>query len=458
MTTTLAIHHLGLKGAGDATLFVALRDGAVIWSLLCDGGLAREAQTVVIPKVAAALGGTQLTAIVSTHYDADHLGGISELLATSQLAGPMTLLLDRGAPTSLLRRDARTTVVGNKRRLLGYAFTLRGPGTATRARYLAIVPRIADPAPTYVPAAPPRSTAAVITDPPLGKAPDPTSWRFTSPTKPYEQAGFCSPGWLISTQGTADALNAPLAGTSISVTIIAANRAIRQQNQPPVMVAFEPMTGLSEEELAASLENQGCLALLVRFGSFTYYCPGDLESPQEAALIAPNGYLAGQRIHAMKLSHHGSTSASAPSFLAAVKPLVAIASNGISNIYGHPAIGGLASDVPGQLDADQWSGTPSTLLGYFMTGWFYGSNLRGHLTLDELYNGAVDPETNARISAWRARVAGSRETSSAGDILLTVTASTATGDPEGFEVQWRDAYFEAMERRFYAIDGTARRG
>jgi competence protein ComEC len=61
---------------------------------------------------------------------------------------------------------------------------------------------------------------------------------------------------------------------------------------------------------------------------------GDLEAPQEAALVEREG--AGLRAQLLQVPHHGSRTSSTSAFLDAVAPHTAIVQAGYRNRYGHP--------------------------------------------------------------------------------------------------------------------------
>ena len=69
------------------------------------------------------------------------------------------------------------------------------------------------------------------------------------------------------------------------------------------------------------------------FGKVAFLFTGDAGKQAEAGMLA-----AGEDVQAqiLKVGHHGSSSASSPAFLAAVKPQVAIYCCGVGNSYGHP--------------------------------------------------------------------------------------------------------------------------
>lgn len=80
--------------------------------------------------------------------------------------------------------------------------------------------------------------------------------------------------------------------------------------------------------------NENSLVLRFGYGNTTFLMMGDAGRETEASLLA-----SGQSLKAdvLKVGHHGSSSASSPAFLDAVKPKVAIYSAGINNKYNHPA-------------------------------------------------------------------------------------------------------------------------
>jgi competence protein ComEC len=80
--------------------------------------------------------------------------------------------------------------------------------------------------------------------------------------------------------------------------------------------------------------NDRSLVLQVELGSTAVLLTGDVERAGEAALLA-----AGRdrlRSAVLKVPHHGSSTSSSPSFVAAVAPRVAIASLGFDNRFGFP--------------------------------------------------------------------------------------------------------------------------
>ena len=79
--------------------------------------------------------------------------------------------------------------------------------------------------------------------------------------------------------------------------------------------------------------NEGSLVLRLVYGEVAFLFTGDAGHAAEAGMLAAGDDLQAQ---ILKVGHHGSSSASSPEFLAAVKPEVTIYSCGVGNSYGHP--------------------------------------------------------------------------------------------------------------------------
>ena len=80
--------------------------------------------------------------------------------------------------------------------------------------------------------------------------------------------------------------------------------------------------------------NEGSVVLLMSAGACRVLLTGDLGAPGEAVLVAALGdSLRAELLHA---GHHGSRHSSSASFLARVRPRIAIVSSGAGNRYGHP--------------------------------------------------------------------------------------------------------------------------
>jgi competence protein ComEC len=86
--------------------------------------------------------------------------------------------------------------------------------------------------------------------------------------------------------------------------------------------------------------NENAVVVRVEFGGFRALFPGDAGLPMEAARATDVGWTT-----VLKVSHHGSRSATGPSWLAALTPRVCVVSVGV-NTFGQPA-----ADVLRSLDA-----------------------------------------------------------------------------------------------------------
>ena len=102
--------------------------------------------------------------------------------------------------------------------------------------------------------------------------------------------------------------------------------------------------------------NQGSLVLRLPYGNVAFLFTGDAGQEAEAGMSG-----AGETLQAqiLKVGHHGSHSASSPSFLSVVEPQVAIYSSGVGNSYDHPHQETLAAlaDVGAQVYGTDQNGT-----------------------------------------------------------------------------------------------------
>ncbi|MCA1567553.1 MAG: ComEC/Rec2 family competence protein [Acidobacteria bacterium] len=97
-----------------------------------------------------------------------------------------------------------------------------------------------------------------------------------------------------------------------------------------VDVLWPPRAGEATQALSA---NDDSLVLRVRYGARVFLLTGDIERDAEAALVAARDDL---RSDVVKVAHHGSRTSSTQSFVAAVRPSVAVVSVGLSSPFGHP--------------------------------------------------------------------------------------------------------------------------
>lgn len=80
--------------------------------------------------------------------------------------------------------------------------------------------------------------------------------------------------------------------------------------------------------------NEGSLIARLDYGETSFLFTGDAPASTERLLLAT--LPAALDVDILKVGHHGSKTSSAPAFLAAVTPEMAVISSGASNRYGHP--------------------------------------------------------------------------------------------------------------------------
>ncbi|MCR4277821.1 MAG: MBL fold metallo-hydrolase [Candidatus Berkelbacteria bacterium] len=80
-------------------------------------------------------------------------------------------------------------------------------------------------------------------------------------------------------------------------------------------------------------QNATSVVMFWQYGSETFLLTGDAETPQEQEMIA-RGVL--RHANILKVSHHGSHTASSEEFLKIVNPEITAISVGKGNSYGHP--------------------------------------------------------------------------------------------------------------------------
>jgi competence protein ComEC len=85
---------------------------------------------------------------------------------------------------------------------------------------------------------------------------------------------------------------------------------------------------------AGELLNDHSVVLRLTDGRVSFLLAGDIEADVEQELVESGSLLAAT---VLKVPHHGSITSSSLSWLAAVKPQVAVISVGADNRFGHPA-------------------------------------------------------------------------------------------------------------------------
>ncbi|MEE8059520.1 MAG: MBL fold metallo-hydrolase [Pseudomonadales bacterium] len=305
MAWSLEIHHLDVN-QGDSTLIVArdpnqVQDQNQVRSCLIDGGLGQEANGIhnYITQVLGNNG--TLDVMVATHFDADHFGGLRQLLGTNRDAYRYTSIYDQGQQgqwrvISQRRGGGREHVMvggnGADNGYLNYTHNIQNIGSRTR-----------------------------VTE---------TVYPLVNGIENVATAE--KPDWMVGQEILWGPLVLP--GNAPTITGIAANQYVAQAGGGNV----EHPRGQGS---ADTLKNAKSLAFLVEFNNFRYYIGGDIETTQEDGSNNDGimHYLnqtdddAG-RVHAMKCSHHGSQHSSSQNFIIRLRPKAAFMSCGIGNNYG----------------------------------------------------------------------------------------------------------------------------
>ncbi len=102
----------------------------------------------------------------------------------------------------------------------------------------------------------------------------------------------------------------------------------------PATIGGVTVDAITPEPAHAESNNNSSLVIRLELGRSSFLFTGDIEAPGEAALEASGRNL---RAAVLKVPHHGSTTSSTPAFIAAVRPIVAVISDGYRNRFHFPA-------------------------------------------------------------------------------------------------------------------------
>lgn len=97
-----------------------------------------------------------------------------------------------------------------------------------------------------------------------------------------------------------------------------------------ILSSLAPEKGVTYEN-----KNAASLVLSVSYGEFDLLLTGDMEKEGERRLLENRGLLS-EAIEVLKVSHHGSYTASSEEFISALRPCISVISCGKDNRYGHP--------------------------------------------------------------------------------------------------------------------------
>jgi beta-lactamase superfamily II metal-dependent hydrolase len=382
MVWSLRIHHIDVVASGDATLIVARNDGvgpghvAQTRCALIDGGRLMAAASVDA-YVAAQVANVDVIAV--THYDIDHVNGILGLLnmvaaAPAGVATPYdnALIFDQGEPAvddNTYQQYLNAVAAAGLTRVTRAVSS--DPPVPVKVRLgaavvPAVVPNVHTPLQTYLVNGVPAIFGVININPPA-----PLAVPIGAALGPAATVGWWHPYWLVGREILwTDQAGEPIAPASPgapTITCIAVNRYVRTG---PLTAAYRA-AGL----LAPTVKNEKSLAFEVRFGNFRYYVGGDIENFQETTIAA---YLnqadtLAERVQVIKTSHHGANTATAPAFVARMRPQAAMISCGLANQYGHPTATTLHT-----LDGLNGLGAPVRQpVNYYLTGYLFPGQVMG---------------------------------------------------------------------------------
>lgn len=116
----------------------------------------------------------------------------------------------------------------------------------------------------------------------------------------------------------------------------AGSRLIYMQAGDSIQIDGVDWQCLNPEQKAYLDKNAGSLVFSMTYKEFDMLFTGDMNEQVEQRLLK-EGVLQGRSIEVIKVSHHGSATASSQEFLSQIKPETSIVSVAERNRYGHPA-------------------------------------------------------------------------------------------------------------------------
>jgi competence protein ComEC len=137
---------------------------------------------------------------------------------------------------------------------------------------------------------------------------------------------------VLAMQPQAELLSSIEAGNALQ-TLRPAKRCVAGQHWEWDGVQFDVLHPQAQDYDRTSKSNAMSCVLRISNGAQTALLVGDIEQPQEAALVEQ-----GVDLHAdvLLVPHHGSKTSSSAAFLDAVAPRIAIVQSGYRNRFGHP--------------------------------------------------------------------------------------------------------------------------
>ncbi|HAP58608.1 MAG TPA: hypothetical protein DCR93_03520 [Cytophagales bacterium] len=303
----LSVHHNALKSNGDCTLILAIKEenGAAVFvrAILIDGGFQVDYEENIRFFLNQYLpGGYPLNALVVTHYDKDHVGGITAILKdrNARLANGARLY-DQGKPNPAQAPEPIDS--GSKRkRQVPITFSGSGENGPYNSYKEAIEKRNTSQDWNHVN----RVSQMVLSL----NSPEGFSSALT------EEGYFPAPHLIGQEILWGD--GAPPDPLAPTVEIVAANAYVKVAGGA---ISYEPGDSINLQSDEA--KNRRSLGLLLRFRNFKYFIGGDMESSQEDKLA---GFLG--NVDVLRTSHHGSDKSTSKDFLNDLSPAAAIISCG----------------------------------------------------------------------------------------------------------------------------------
>ncbi len=101
-----------------------------------------------------------------------------------------------------------------------------------------------------------------------------------------------------------------------------------------VLAPIQPFFTKDQLRSGGNEPNANSVVVRLDYGKFSMLLTGDAEAQTEERMISKDANL---QVRILKVGHHGSKYATSENFLKAVKPEVAVISDGANNRYGHPS-------------------------------------------------------------------------------------------------------------------------
>jgi beta-lactamase superfamily II metal-dependent hydrolase len=106
-----------------------------------------------------------------------------------------------------------------------------------------------------------------------------------------------------------------------------------------VLAPIQPFFTKDQLRSGGNEPNANSVVVRLDYGKFSMVLTGDAEAQTEERMISKDANL---QARVLKVGHHGSKYATSENFIKAVKPEVAVISDGAANRYGHPSPEALA--------------------------------------------------------------------------------------------------------------------